>query len=380
MTAKRLMPADGAAGIKRETQDFVRSSLLPTNSPPPPQIKGVARQNLDKVQALIRRWQYDGDKAALDRLCLLCQPMVKAEVRKWWPSYAGKRSKTASRDQEARLDIEQAAWVGFVKTVDRYKAQYGAKLSIYARWWIRDELRQTSTKHIAYCRVGSLNQPSGGDGDGDGDELIDLIPDPDALSPEVALLRQQTAKLVDAALAKLDSRARRILLARNSSGPLTRAEIAAELGLSNERVRQIEAKARGKIAPILERSFGGQVPTITETKLMPEGCRKVGLAGGCDLDDGTDPAHVTLKTGKSRKVARAKAASEVRQIEVTTEISVLYAATYDLWIKRYKRPFWERAIDTPGAAKIFPLPAGHGTAINTGPAKLTIKTAGRGSR
>ena len=362
MTEKRLGPVVGTIGTERDVADFAESSL-PTNSLPPPRNQGAAKQNLDEVQALISRWK-DGDKAALDRLCELHQPLVKAEVRQWWPSSAGKRAKTASRDQEARLDLEQAAWLGFLKAVDRYKAHYGVQLSSYARWWICDALRQTSTKHIAYCRVDSLNSPIGEKKDSD--ELFDVSPDRNALSPEVALLRQQTAKLVDAALAKLDSRVRRVLLARNSSGPLTRAEIAAEFGVSNERVRQIEAKARGQIKPLLARSFGGQVPTITETKLISEGCRKIGLAGGCDIDDGTEPAQVTLKTSKPRKVARAKAASEVRRIEVSTELAAVYVAARDHALKRHKRPFWERAIDTPGAAKIFPLPAGHFIAINKG--------------
>jgi hypothetical protein len=144
MSANRLMPADGAAGIRREVQDFVTSSSLPTHSPPPPENQGAAKQS-DEIQALIRRWQDDCDKTALDRLCVLHQRMVKAEVRKWWPGSPSKRSKTGSRDQEARLDLEQAAWVGFrsrdevvrldleqaawvgfIKAVGRYKAHHGA--------------------------------------------------------------------------------------------------------------------------------------------------------------------------------------------------------------------------------------------------------------
>jgi hypothetical protein len=123
-------------------------------------------------------------------------------------------------------------------------------------------------------------------------------------------------------------------------------------------VRQIEEKARGKIKRHLEHSLGGsEVPTVTDDKVLAEGCRNVRSNGGCDLDEATESAQVTLQTGKLRKVSRAKAASDVRKIEVTADLAAFYEVPLQIAIQRCRRPFFERTIDSPGAAKIFPLPS-----------------------
>jgi RNA polymerase sigma factor (sigma-70 family) len=357
VTNKKLGPMDGAIGTEREVADFSKSSL-PNYSAGRARSQCPDKQNRDEIQALIRRFQFSDDAAisrdALNRLCAIHRRTVEAGVRRWWPAGAGKRV-VASRDQEAWHDLLQAAWVGFVKACDRYKSQFGASLATYARWWICDELRQTSRKHIQWCRNSSLNDRVGEHKDGD--QLIDLLADRNTPSPEAALLTRQTAQLVDAALAMIDGRARRILLARFSVGPLSYAEIAVEIGISSERVRQIEEKARGKIKRHLERSLGGEVPTIVDDKQSPEGCHRVRSNGGCDLADAIEPAQITLKTGKLRKVSRAKAASDVRKIKVTPALTAFYLAPLQIAIKHWRRPFFERTIDSPGAAKIFPLPS-----------------------
>jgi hypothetical protein len=85
--------------------------------------------------------------------------------------------------------------------------------------------------------------------------------------------------------------------------------------------------------------------------------------GACDLGDPTEPAQLTLRAGKQRKVVRAKAASEVRYAEVTPELTAQYLASLTVANKRHKRPFFERTVDTPGAAKIFPLPSDRGVGV-----------------
>ena len=115
MTAERLRPAAGTVGL-RELQDFA-GSLLPSNSPSAPK----NQEQPDEVPSLVRRWQEEGDKAALDRLCALHQRTIKAAVRRW-----------GNNQHQLRRDLEQAAWVGFLPAVEKYRPDRGATLASYA--------------------------------------------------------------------------------------------------------------------------------------------------------------------------------------------------------------------------------------------------------
>ncbi len=83
-------------------------------------------------------------------------------------------------------------------------------------------------------------------GDAETTTLADLLPDPDALQPDDAAEAQELAAAVRAALDALAPRERAILAARHGlddAPPRTLDEIGRGLGLTRERVRQIEAKA-----------------------------------------------------------------------------------------------------------------------------------------
>ena len=98
------------------------------------------------------------------------------------------------------------------------------------------------------CRTTvSLESPLGDQGEG---QLGDVVPDRTSEEPpEVTdrrLLRDEMARL----LAQLTSRERRILELRyglGASEPLTLQEIGEEVGLTRERVRQIECEALSKL-------------------------------------------------------------------------------------------------------------------------------------
>lgn len=93
----------------------------------------------------------------------------------------------------------------------------------------------------------SLNQTVGDDGDG---ELGDLFADPDAVDPSEEAADALRRRSVRTALGALPSQERRILELRfGFEGEQQSLEaIARELGLSRERVRQLEQRALGRLA------------------------------------------------------------------------------------------------------------------------------------
>jgi RNA polymerase sigma factor (sigma-70 family) len=105
-------------------------------------------------------------------------------------------------------------------------------------------------------RAASLDAPREIDGTGDQAKLQDVIPDTSERVDE-RLERDGEAARVRAAIARLNPRARHIIERRHLADEedcASLAEIGDELGLSRERVRQIEAETLKKLAVWLEES------------------------------------------------------------------------------------------------------------------------------
>lgn len=202
-------------------------------------------------------------------------------------------------------DLVGEGCVGLIEAARRYDADRGCRFVTYAMWWIRKailsavvqqsgvirvpgyhrtqlrrarsverELREalgripnademTSRLSMAPEKVRrvldwelkavSLDAPHGPSGEV---ALSDILTDPGAVDQEQALIRGQDRSLVREAIGELRNQERTVLIYRYGlldARPRTLNEIARLLGLSRERVRQVESQGKKKLRRILIR-------------------------------------------------------------------------------------------------------------------------------
>ncbi len=203
-----------------------------------------------------------------------------------------------------QADLVQEGNIGLMKAVKRFDPDRGVRLVSFAMHWIKAEINEyivrnwrlvktatTKAQRKLFFNLRSMKQGSetlhteeinhiaqelnvkpeevmemeyrlngqeislDASVDEDGEETyspIAYLAD-ESPEPSVALEIAQTERLqtsgLSAALASLDSRSRRVVEARwlNEGESATLHELAAEFGVSAERIRQIEAKAMQKI-------------------------------------------------------------------------------------------------------------------------------------
>jgi RNA polymerase primary sigma factor len=257
------------------------------------QIGGGALLTREEERELARR-KDEGDEAAKRRLIESNLRLVMAITRNY------------TKASVPLLDLIQEGNLGLIRAVEKFDYRLGYKLSTYATWWIRQAItraladqgrtirlpvhvadqvrrllrarRQLAQKlnreptlaelaretQLSEERVQELlelveNPVSLETPVGDGESLYgDLIEDVNSLAPHEQSAQQARARELAGALEQLNPRMRRVLSLRfglDGEPPQTLEEVGSQLGITRERVRQLETRALRELrmaAPGLE--------------------------------------------------------------------------------------------------------------------------------
>lgn len=245
----------------------------------------------DEIKTLFKRIEA-GDKAAHD---VVVEHNLRLVVK-----YA-KSIKKAYRAEEPIMDLVQAGNIGLIRAVDKFEVDKGYAFSTYASWWIKQSIIRHIFDNVSSIRVPvhlserfvtlsriirvfqeengreptyeeiakqtniskkeyniyksldrnviSLNTLISDDND---TEMLDFIPGSQSADPVYDEINQKMlCETINDVLARLEERESYIIKARYGLDGMpakTLEAIGADLGITRERVRQIETVAMKKLS------------------------------------------------------------------------------------------------------------------------------------
>ncbi|MDP1738932.1 MAG: RNA polymerase factor sigma-32 [Caulobacter sp.] len=256
-------------------------------------------------QRLARRWRESADDAALQALTGAYMRLVIAMAAKF------------RRYGLPMADLVQEGAVGLMQAADRFDPDRGVRFSTYAGWWVRAAMQDYVLRNWSIVRTGttaagkslffklrglrarlgdlegrltaqaratiaadlgveeaeveamaarlggpdrSLDAPLTGDGEGD---WLGRLPD-ERDRPDVEAQRavdgERRRGVIGRSLDRLTPRERLVIEARRlADDPVTLEALGARIGVSKERVRQIEQGALARMRAFIEREVGDPV-------------------------------------------------------------------------------------------------------------------------
>jgi RNA polymerase sigma-32 factor len=277
------------------------------------QAMGAEMLDAETELALARAWRNDGDEKALHRL-------VNAYMR-----LAISMASKYRRYGAPMPDLIQEAGVGLMKAAEKFDPDRGVRFSTYAVWWIKASIQDYVMRNWSLVRTGStssqkslffnlrrvrakLEREAGASGEvldsqrlremiaeeigvplcdvemmdarlagadfslnaqqagEEGREWLETLEDEGPQADETVARRADIDRvrgwLADA-LNTLNARERMIIIERKlRDEPRTLESLGQELGLSKERIRQLEAQALAKLRKRLESVTGSAAETL----------------------------------------------------------------------------------------------------------------------